>query len=106
MVTVLTPLLPGLANAVSPAKVTLPSGLVNLYNINWLYGFHTSIFLYWMLNYISPPKETFVSATVPAFADEMGVIEGIERGAVSEEKAYVTKDADVSVSDQKEPEIS
>ena len=100
MIVVLTPLLPGLAQSVSPSTVAIPSGLANLYNINWLYGFHTTIFLYWILSYVRPPRETFVSETIPAFPDESGIIEGIEQRDVSVEKAYPATKEIVSFEDQ------
>lgn len=102
MVVVLTPLLPGLANAVSPSTVRLGAGILNLYNINWLYAFHATIFLYWILNYVSPPRETFVSATIPGLPEEASIIEGIEGGTGSTEMDHEAKvpAKDVSVTGQ------
>lgn len=65
MVTVITPLLPGLAATVSPATVTVDSGLVHLYDISWLFGFPTSVFLYWILNLVAPARDTLVPKTIP-----------------------------------------
>jgi nucleobase:cation symporter-1, NCS1 family len=78
MVVVLTPLLPGLAYAISPTTVSINQGLVHLYSISWLYGFHVSIFLFWLLNAVFPPTETFVPATISAFPEENTFIDGIE----------------------------
>jgi nucleobase:cation symporter-1, NCS1 family len=83
MVIVLGPLLPGLAHAISKTTVHIPDGLVHLYSMSWLYGFHVSIFIYWLLNFISPAEATFVSATVSAFPEDSEVLEGMEYGTRS-----------------------
>ncbi|KAI1432573.1 NCS1 nucleoside transporter [Xylaria sp. CBS 124048] len=59
------PLLPGLALAISgPAVIHVSSGIANLYTFNWLFGFVTSIFLYALLNFFFPAKETLIQETV------------------------------------------
>jgi nucleobase:cation symporter-1, NCS1 family len=84
IIVVLTPLLPGLAYSISPATVSISQGLVNLYYISWLYGFHVSIALFWALNAVFPPTETFVSSTISPFAEDREVLDGIETGNTSD----------------------
>ncbi|TGJ87573.1 hypothetical protein E0Z10_g1224 [Xylaria hypoxylon] len=59
------PLLPGLGLAISgPGAVHINDGLANLYTFNWMFGFVTSIFLYTLLSYLVPAKESLVKETV------------------------------------------
>ncbi|KAH8160366.1 hypothetical protein CIB48_g7878 [Xylaria polymorpha] len=59
------PLLPGLGLSISgPEAVHIDDGLANLYTFNWMFGFVTSIFLYVVLSYVFPAKETLVAETV------------------------------------------
>jgi NCS1 family nucleobase:cation symporter-1 len=62
----IVPLLPALANKVNP-KIQLPTGLKNLFSINWLYGFFLSIALYYFLNLLFPAKESLVTKVVTGF---------------------------------------
>jgi NCS1 family nucleobase:cation symporter-1 len=64
MVLVIVPMLPALANKVTPTKVSIPTDLKNLFAINWLYGFVASCVLYWLLNVAFPAKETLIPVTV------------------------------------------
>jgi cytosine/uracil/thiamine/allantoin permease len=72
---IVTPLLPGLAHAISPPNVSVNSGIDHLYAISWLYGFHASILLYYALAYLWPVSESLVSKTVSGPAD---LIEGLD----------------------------
>ncbi|KAH7020733.1 NCS1 nucleoside transporter [Microdochium trichocladiopsis] len=99
-VLIMTPLLPGLANAVSPKTVSIDAGLKNLYNISWLYGYHATILVYWLLNYFFPAKGVAVVKTIQASEDEMNVSESIEvaggtsvDGSVEEKKVSATEKA-------------
>ncbi|KAH8897223.1 NCS1 allantoate transporter [Thozetella sp. PMI_491] len=83
LLAVLVPLLPGLAYSVSPNTVSIPQGLVNLYNISWLYGFHLSIGIFWALNYFFPAPETLLSATITGFPSTIEGLAVDERGAES-----------------------
>ncbi|KAK6829715.1 permease [Apiospora arundinis] len=59
------PLLPGLAFSISGAPaVWINDGTKHLYSFNWLFGFVTSIFLYTVLSFMFPAKETLLLDTV------------------------------------------
>jgi NCS1 family nucleobase:cation symporter-1 len=59
------PLLPGLGLSISgPGAVHINDGLKHLYTLNWMFGFVTSIFLYTVLNYVFPAKETLLEETI------------------------------------------
>ncbi|KAI1333923.1 NCS1 nucleoside transporter [Xylariaceae sp. FL0016] len=59
------PLLPGLALSISGADaVHIDAGTTHLYTFNWLFGFVTSIFLYVLLSWIVPAKETLLEDTI------------------------------------------
>ncbi|KAK5127778.1 hypothetical protein LTR85_004894 [Meristemomyces frigidus] len=75
MILIIVPMLPGLGYAVSPETVRVSIGITHLYDISWLYGYHASIFLYWLLNVISPARETLVAKTIPGIPE---YIEGVE----------------------------
>ena len=88
-VVIVTPLLPGLAHAISPANVNVNSGIDNLYAISWLYGFHASIVLYYILTLIWPVTATLVPKTLsgsPAESIEGVDVEGRIEISVSQEK--------------------
>ncbi|KAI1823289.1 NCS1 nucleoside transporter [Xylaria intraflava] len=77
------PLLPGIGLSISgPSVVHIDAGLANLYTFNWLFGFVTSIFIYAVLNYLAPAKETLIKETVWDL-DQM-VIEAYPRGSDAE----------------------
>lgn len=88
-IVIVTPLLPGLAHAISPANVNVNSGIDNLYAISWLYGFHASIALYYVLTLIWPVSATLVPKTLsgsPAESIEGVDVEGRIEISVSQEK--------------------
>ncbi|KAI2627915.1 NCS1 nucleoside transporter [Hypomontagnella submonticulosa] len=59
------PLLPGLALSISgPGAVHINDGVTNLYTLNFLFGFATSIVLYTALSYAVPAKQTLLKDTV------------------------------------------
>lgn len=64
---VVVPLLPALGNRVTPDAVHISEGLANLFTFNWLYGFFTSIFLYWILNFFFPHRPSLIPAVVPGY---------------------------------------
>lgn len=70
-------MLPALANKVTPDKVYVPDGLVNLFAINWLYGFVLSVVLFYAIHKIFPDRQTLIPATI--FGDE--VAEGVADGS-------------------------
>jgi hypothetical protein len=69
-------MLPGLANKVTPDKVYLPDGLVNLFAINWLYGFVLSVVLFYALHKIFPDRQTLIPATILGDEVAEGVVDG------------------------------
>jgi NCS1 family nucleobase:cation symporter-1 len=75
-IVIVTPLLPGLAHAISPANVNVNSSIDKLYAISWLYGFHASIALYYALAYIWPVTGTLVPKSVSGSTAES--IEGVD----------------------------
>ena len=62
---IVVPLLPGLAQAVTPNNVHIDIGLQHLYSISWLYGFCLSIVLYYALNYFWPHRPTLIPKVIP-----------------------------------------
>lgn len=58
------PLLPGLAQSITPKSVSIGDGVAHLYTFNWLFGFVTSIVLYTALSYAVPAKGTLLTETV------------------------------------------
>ncbi|KAH7305529.1 uracil permease [Stachybotrys elegans] len=66
---VMAPLLPGLAARVSPSTVNIDRGLVHLFAMNWLFGFFTSIFVYYVANVFWPYKKTLIPEVIDGFAE-------------------------------------
>lgn len=64
MILVIIPMLPALANKVTPDKVHIPKALSNLFAINWLYGFVSSCVIYYGLNVAFPDKVTLIDAGI------------------------------------------
>ncbi|CAI6088368.1 unnamed protein product [Clonostachys chloroleuca] len=63
-VLIITPLLPALGHEVNPEGVPVPDGLQKLFKFNWIYGFVTSIVLYYTLNIVSPHRETLIPQVI------------------------------------------
>ncbi|KAI5923833.1 uracil permease [Camillea tinctor] len=61
---VLVPLLPGLADKVTPQNVHVGEGLRHLYSINWLFGLFVSAFLYYVLNCFFPDRDTLIPSVI------------------------------------------
>ncbi|KAK1970778.1 NCS1 nucleoside transporter [Colletotrichum sublineola] len=87
------PSLPGMALAISgyPA-VKISEGVQHLYSFDWLFGFVVSIFLYSILNWLVPAKETLIERTI--WTKDGAGIEGTSHGSDAEnpklpEKVYV-----------------
>ena len=78
---IVPPLLPGLAHSISPTTVHLSAGILHLYSFNWLFGFCTSVVLYWALSVVSPAHSTLVKEPIPAFR----VIDGREVAHIADE---------------------
>jgi NCS1 family nucleobase:cation symporter-1 len=74
MILVIIPMLPALANKVTPNNVHIPKELSNLFAINWLYGFVASCVLYSVLNLVFPEKRTLIACVVQ---EDTEVVEGV-----------------------------
>ncbi|ETN42390.1 uncharacterized protein HMPREF1541_01544 [Cyphellophora europaea CBS 101466] len=61
---VILPLLPGLAQRVTPDSVSIPAGMRNLFAINYMYGFVSALVIYLVLNWIWPQKRTLIPHVV------------------------------------------
>lgn len=61
----------GGTNEPSPKALT-DAGIRNLYTFNWLFGFVVSIFLYTVLSWLPPDKETLLTHTI-------WTLDGLER---------------------------
>jgi len=97
------PLLPGLGLKISgPERVHINDGLQNLYTFNWMFGFVTAIFLYTVLSYAFPAKETFLMETVWDL-DQIAVEAYAPRGESDVETAC---DGDGKLSDNKAESVS
>ncbi|KAK8093613.1 permease for cytosine/purines- uracil- thiamine- allantoin-domain-containing protein [Apiospora hydei] len=80
---VIAPLLPGIANKVTPQNVRVGTGIANLFSINWLYGFFAAIAMYWALNCVAPDRRTLIPDVVPGYSDAgQGPLQGIQPGDV------------------------
>ncbi|KIJ54565.1 hypothetical protein M422DRAFT_152716 [Sphaerobolus stellatus SS14] len=64
MVIVIPPMLPGLANAITPNAGIKAAGTTHLYDISFLFGCFGGIFIYLFLSYMWPAKETFVDEAI------------------------------------------
>lgn len=64
---VIVPLLPALAHKVTPNNVQISQGLQNLFSFNWIYGFVTSICIYYSLNLCFPHRPTLIEKRVPGY---------------------------------------
>ncbi|KAK9776234.1 putative Uracil permease [Seiridium cardinale] len=95
---VIVPLLPALAHKVTPNNVQVSQGLQNLFSFNWLYGFVTSISIYYVLNLLFPHRETLIERVVPGYRY---TIDGVEpdtesQSSVNETKSEGTRKHDTS----------
>lgn len=63
-ISIITPLLPALGHKVTPNNVSVPVGLQHLFDINWLYGFFTSVIFYYTLNIVFPHTQTLIANVV------------------------------------------
>lgn len=83
---VIVPMLPALANKVTPDAVSVPAGLAHIFSINWLYCFFTSAVLYYVFNLVDPDKKTLIDATISGEVLE-GIESSIETSQHSDSKA-------------------
>lgn len=85
---VIVPLLPALAHKVTPKNVQVSQGLQNLFSFNWLYGFITSICIYYVLNLLFPHRPTLIQRVVPGYRY---TIDGMEADTESQNSMNETK---------------
>jgi NCS1 family nucleobase:cation symporter-1 len=101
MVLVIVPMLPALANKVTPNNVYIPKELSNLFDINWLYGFVVSCVLYYVLNVIFPDRRTLIARVIQGDTEVVeGVIasdESTDGNSGRAEKGLHLKEQDVEV---------
>ncbi|KAF3065817.1 hypothetical protein GL218_09391 [Daldinia childiae] len=83
------PLLPGLGLSISgPQVVHINDGVANLYTLNFLFGFVTSVVLYTALSYAIPAKETLLKDMIWDLDDT--IIEAQARDDAGAEKGLGT----------------
>ncbi|KAK5951350.1 hypothetical protein OHC33_007768 [Knufia fluminis] len=93
LIVTIVPMMPALANRVSPTTVSVPNGLKNLFAINWLYGFFMSLVLYAALNLVWPHKQSLIPHTIhgtPISAVEVDE-EAVSGSSSQEEKVLPNK---------------
>jgi NCS1 family nucleobase:cation symporter-1 len=73
MILVIVPMLPALANKVTPENIHIPKELSNLFTINWLSCFVAPCVLYSVLNVVFPDSGTLIPRTIQGNAE---VVEG------------------------------
>ncbi|KAF2157868.1 uridine permease-like protein Fui1 [Myriangium duriaei CBS 260.36] len=83
------PNLPGLAQSITPKKVSVSIGAQHLYAFGWLYGFVTSVVLYTLLNLAMPWKAALVEETI--YGVEVGAegSDGESSGPTGEKQGHV-----------------
>ncbi|CAK7268765.1 hypothetical protein SEPCBS57363_003258 [Sporothrix epigloea] len=89
------PLLPGLAQTISPGSVHVSNGILRLYDVNWLFGFLTAATLYTGLSWIFPAKESLLTDTIWTRGEIEGVREvdsDIESPAPGMESKMMSED--------------
>ena len=71
-------MLPALANRVTPYNVSIPDDLSNLFDVNWLYGFFSSVILFYGAHKLFPDHATLIPATI--YGDEVaeGAVDGLD----------------------------
>lgn len=66
---IIIPLLPALGHKVSPQTISIPLGLQNLFDINWLYGYFSAVAFYYGLNIAFPHRQTLIKQAVLGYPD-------------------------------------
>lgn len=85
---IVAPLLPALGNKVTPQNVPIPAGLQHLFDINWLYGYFTSLVLYTGLNLAFPDKNTMIPAVVPGYQNELHGVSAAQGSCTASGRGY------------------
>jgi NCS1 family nucleobase:cation symporter-1 len=74
MILIIVPMLPALANKVTPTNVHISTALSHLFMINWLYGFVASCVLYYVLNLVFPARRTLIPSVIHG---DIEVVQGV-----------------------------
>lgn len=64
LIVTIVPMMPGLADKVSPRIVHIPAEFQHLFAINWLYGFIPTVVLYVVLNLLFRDRNTLIRRVV------------------------------------------
>ncbi|TVY44681.1 putative permease [Lachnellula subtilissima] len=105
MILVIVPMLPALANKVTPKNVHIPIELSHLFAINWLYGFVASCVLYYVLNVVFPDRKTLIPEVIHGDTEIVEGVGSIDQSSTDgaegrAEKGFEAKEAQMSTMDQ------
>lgn len=92
-----TPNIPGLARAVNP-DISLSSGIVHLYDINYIWGLVSAAIIYYATSYFFPARETLLPESI---YDDDQIVEGVEYDADGE-KVPNKDEVEISVEPSKQ----
>ena len=92
-----TPNVPGLARAVD-SSISLPSGIIHVYNMNYLYGLISAAVIYWALSYFFPAVDTLLDESI---LDDDHYVDGVEYRPSEEEKMARSHQTEISVGSKK-----
>lgn len=92
-----TPNIPGLAMAVNPS-ITLSSGIVHLYDFNYIWGLVSAAVIYFATSYFFPAKETLLPESI---YDDDQIVEGVEYDADGE-KVPNKEEVEISIEPSKQ----
>ena len=89
--------MPGLARAVN-SSISLPLGIVHLYDVNYLYGLTSAAVMYFTLSYFFPAAETLLDESI---IDDADVVGSIEYRPCEEQKMAQSNQTEVSIGSKK-----
>ncbi|EME48022.1 hypothetical protein DOTSEDRAFT_167544 [Dothistroma septosporum NZE10] len=92
-----SPNVPGLAHAVN-SSISLPSGIIHLYDMNYIYGLTSAAVVYFVLSYFCPATETLLDESITVDAD---VVESIEYRLFEEQKMAKSNQTEISIGSEK-----
>lgn len=92
-----TPNVPGLARAVN-SSISLPSGIIHVYNMNYLYGLISAAVIYFTLSHFFPASDTLLEASI---LDDDHYVDGVEYRPSEEQKMAQSSEAEISVGSRK-----
>ena len=61
--------------------MSIPDGLSNLFAINWLYGFITSIVLFYVVHKSFPDRQTLIPATIHGDEVVEGAVDDLDKNS-------------------------